>query len=154
MGLDMYLNKRTYVGAEYDHREVRGEIKISVRGKDLPIQFNRVSEIIERVGYWRKANQIHNWFVVNVQNGVDDCGNYGVTESHLRKLLADCKSILLSRSVVTAAEVLPVKPGFFFGGTDYNEYYFSDLQYTINIIEPLLKNEDYKYSSIYYTSSW
>ena len=29
--------------------------------------------IMEMVGYWRKQNAIHNWFVENVQDGIDDC---------------------------------------------------------------------------------
>jgi len=79
MGLDMYLKKRTYVGANYDHNNVKGSIYLTVgkNCKELPIQLNRVSYIEENVGYWRKANHIHAWFVENVQNGVDDCkGNY------------------------------------------------------------------------------
>jgi hypothetical protein len=55
MGLDMYLTKKTYVGAEYEHRKVTGEVKILVDGVELPIKFNRISEISERVGYWEKS---------------------------------------------------------------------------------------------------
>ena len=29
--------------------------------------------ILEDVGYWRKANAIHNYFVQRCQNGVDEC---------------------------------------------------------------------------------
>ena len=66
MGLDMYLNKRTYIGAEYEHRKVKGKIEITEGEEDKPIniQFNRVSEIIERVAYWRKANQIHKCLLI------------------------------------------------------------------------------------------
>lgn len=52
MGLDMYLygvidefNKH-----EYNIGHERKEIQI---------------------GYWRKANQIHNWFVENIQDGIE-----------------------------------------------------------------------------------
>ena len=42
------------------------------------------SRIIEQVGYWRKANQIHNWFVENVQDGEDDCCYHNeVTKEYL-----------------------------------------------------------------------
>ena len=54
------------------------------------ISFN---SIWSEVGYWRKANQIHNWFVNNVQNGVDDCGRYEVTKDDLQKLLTICKKV-------------------------------------------------------------
>ena len=36
--------------------------------------------------YWRKANQIHGWFVKNVQNNNDDCGLYEVSIDQIKKL--------------------------------------------------------------------
>jgi hypothetical protein len=45
------------------------------------------------VCYWRKANQIHKWFVDNVQGGVDDCGEYLVTEDELDELRELCKKL-------------------------------------------------------------
>lgn len=51
----------------------------------------------DEVGYWRKANQIHNWFVENVQDGVDDCDYHNeCTEEVLKKLLDTCKTVLES----------------------------------------------------------
>lgn len=48
----------------------------------------------EDVGYWRKANQIHNWFVQNVQDGEDDCGIYEVTQSKLIELRDTCQKVI------------------------------------------------------------
>jgi hypothetical protein len=78
MGLDMYLTKKTYIGAEYQHRKVAGTVSITINDKPVNIQFNRISEISERVGCWRKANHIHRWFVENVQGGEDDCDEYEI----------------------------------------------------------------------------
>ena len=151
MGLDMYLNKRTYIGAEYEHRKVKGKIEITEGEEDKPIniQFNRVSEIIERVAYWRKANQIHKWFVDHVQEGKDDCGEYYVSTEKLKELIQECKSVL--EKPETGVEKLPTKSGFFFGGTEYDEYYYNDLRDTVDQIEPLLSEKD---GSFYYKSSW
>lgn len=33
-------------------------------------------KIIYEVAYWRKANHIHNWFVQNIQDGIDDLLDY------------------------------------------------------------------------------
>jgi hypothetical protein len=51
---------------------------------------------------------------------------------------------------------LPTKSGFFFGGTEYNEYYYDDIKLTIKIITPLLKEleKDKNFPEIYYHSSW
>lgn len=50
--------------------------------------------LLDRVGYWRKANAIHNWFVNNVQNGKDDCGTYPVHRNRLEELLQLCTKVL------------------------------------------------------------
>ena len=155
MGLDMYLSKRVYIGAHYEHRKVKGIIDITADDKHIKIKFDRVSEITEQVGYWRKANQIHNWFVKNVQDGKDNCDEYYVSEEKLQQLLDDCKKVRDNQSI--AAEVMPTKKGFFFGGTEYDEYYMQDISGTIEIIETLFKekgDEKYFNGTIYYTSSW
>lgn len=49
----------------------------------------------DNIGYWRKANQIHQWFVDNIQDGVDDCGwHREVTEQDLKSLLDTCQTVL------------------------------------------------------------
>ena len=95
MGLDMYLTKKIYIGANYKHSNVKGEVNLTKGDKNEPIKINinRISYIKESVGYWRKANQIHKWFVENIQDGKDDCGDYNVSEEKLSELLAICKKI-------------------------------------------------------------
>lgn len=156
MGLDMHLTKNTYIGANYEHNKVSGTIQIEKDGKEIPIQFNRVSTIIEEVGYWRKANQIHNWFVKNIQHNVDNCEEYFVSKEQLKTLLKICKQVLKNKEL--ASELLPTTNGFFFGGTEYDEYYFKDIKHTISILESLdLKNNKINsiiITSYYYSSSW
>lgn len=140
--------------------------------------------IKEEVGYWRKANQIHNWFVKNIQNGVDDCDYHReVREEDLRELLDVCQRVLDSCELVdgkicsgytyeegkripimedgkyvkdfsVAANLLPSTSGFFFGGTDYDEWYVQDIKNTINIITKVLETTDFDTQMIYYCSSW
>jgi hypothetical protein len=148
MGLDMYLTKRVYVGAEYEHRNVKGTIDINIGDEKLPVNFNKVSEIIERAGYWRKANHIHAWFVENIQDGEDDCGDYYVSEEKMKELLGVVNQVLANHDL--AEELLPTQSGFFFGGNSYDEYYFLDLEYTKEILEGALKSS----GEFYYHSSW
>jgi hypothetical protein len=100
MGLDMYLNKKTFIGAEYEHRKITGSINLKEDGKPIPINLKRVSYIEERVGYWRKANQIHKWFVENVQDGNDDCDSYDVSKEKFLELLDICKKVKASSKMV------------------------------------------------------
>jgi len=69
MGLDMYLIRKTYA-KNWDHREKRHKITKRNLGKELKhINPEKINYIEEEVGYWRKANAIHSWFVKNIQNG-------------------------------------------------------------------------------------
>jgi hypothetical protein len=150
MGLDMYLNKRTYV-KNWNHMEPveRHEVSVTKNGKPTAIKPERVTNITEEVGYWRKANQIHAWFVANVQRGADDCKEYYVSREQLTKLLETVKEVLNDHS--KAEKLLPSQSGFFFGGTDYDSYYFEDLENTQEILEAALSEDDGDY---YYDSSW
>ena len=85
MGLDMYLTRKKFIGANYEHRKVEGLISITSNGKEIPIDFNKVSYIEESAAYWRKANAIHNWFVKNVQNVNDDCDLYHVSKENIQE---------------------------------------------------------------------
>jgi hypothetical protein len=96
MGLDMYLHKKTYVkNWEYMKEKDTHEVTVSRGGKiRTDIKPERISEIVEQVAYWRKANQIHSWFVHNVQNDVDNCGEYYVSIDQIKELVDLCKRIL------------------------------------------------------------
>jgi hypothetical protein len=149
MGLDQYLNKRIYIGANYEHRNISGEINLKADNKPIEINLKNVSEIVEQVGYWRKANQIHAWMVANIQKGVDNCGNYYFDSKKRKELYDLCKRVLADR--LLASELLPPQDGFFFGGTELDEYYFNDLEDTIQILEPTLGDVQ---SDYFYISSW
>lgn len=106
----------------------------------------------EKVGYWRKANQIHAWFVDNVQNGTDDCGYYPVTKDQLLKLKRSCE--LVSNNIEHAETLLPTRSGFFFGSTDYDDWYKQNLEETKQIIDKVLNETDFDNEVIVYSSSW
>lgn len=164
MGLDMYLTKHTYIGAEYEHREVAGKIELTTKGVPVNINFNRVQTIVEKVGYWRKANQIHNWFVENVQGGEDDCGEHSVSREQFQSLLDDINTVLNAKGTPeeegAIEDLLPTTSGCFFGSTEIDEWYWADLEDSKNLIEKILAemDEDEKNQEAWitynYQSSW
>jgi len=154
MGLDMFLEKRTYVGGNYDHK-ITGSIDLARDGVPIPIQLSRVTTISEEVGYWRKANHIHKWFVDKVQEGEDNCASYWVSIDQLKELRALCKLILSAKrgseeqnSLIE--KQLPPAEGFFFGSTAVDDYYFQDCEETVTIIDKAIEEE----GEYYYQSSW
>lgn len=185
MGLDMYLERRTYV-KNWKHEEREEHTEVSAKGKKAEgVDFESVKYIVEEVAYWRKANQIHNWFIENCANGDNDKTDMYVTREQLDELLSTCKKVLESCKLVKgkikngqrstpngwedimedgeyiedstlAEELLPTTSGFFFGSTDYDQYYLADLKHTIEVLEKLAAripaNEDRADYS--YIASW
>lgn len=102
------------------------------------------------VAYWRKSNQIHNWFVTFVQDGNDNCQKHIVYRDRIEELRDLCVEVLEDNS--KAEELLPNCEGFFFGSQEYDEYYFGDLQNTVEMLNRALElPETY---DLYYQSSW
>ena len=155
----------------------------------------RTSEGTQEVGYWRKANAVHGWFVRECANGVDECQEIPVSKIKLLELQAHCLIALMkrgeeeitsdespksSRSVPADGEQLgewlvnemkmettlavmekefedksdPLRPtaGFFFGGTDKDQYYYSDLMETAEIIAKAVTQ--YPDGEFIYQASW
>jgi len=146
MGLDMYLKGKRYLSSYFNEGDNEKASKIAELFPEINGQ--EIKEVMIEAGYWRKANAIHKWFVDNVQEGEDDCGNYYVGREQLAELRELCQKVLADRSL--AAELLPPQSGFFFGGTDIDEYYFADLGQTIKIIDNALtlpESWDFEYHS-------
>lgn len=157
MGLDSYLYKKSFIWqSEWVEAGKKQRVVVKTGGfVDKKIKSKRIKYVIEEMGYWRKANHIHAWFVDNVQDGVDNCADYYVDGSHLNNLLEDCKKVMEDFSQtggINADSILPTSDGCFFGGTEYDEYYFDSVKETIGILEDCLSDEDA--DSFYYSSSW
>ena len=150
MGLDMYLSKKTYVKYWEHNGDNNYDVKVTKAGEPTKIDPKKVSYIVEEVGYWRKANQIHQWFVDNVQGGVDDCRDAYVERDKLEQLLNLCKIVSIDKD--KAEQLLPTASGFFFGGTGYDEWYYEQINDTIEILEEALSDDEADHFE--YHSSW
>jgi hypothetical protein len=142
MGLDMYLDKHYYV------TELDESSPVSV----MEINGKRIKTIVCQAMYWRKANQIHKWFVDNVQGGVDDCGSYDVTIEQLKELYKTVSLALKTKDHT----VLEPQSGFFFGSTDIDEYYWRDLKRTKKELKAIIdeKDDGKNYTWFTYHASW
>ena len=139
MGLDMYLSARQYInridfskGNAYDDRHETVEFRTVVETVGLtrllePEGHSGVYVEIP-VMYWRKANAVHNWFIKELADGVDDCRPLELTVERLRDLVGLCDQVTADHS--KAEELLPTGSGFFFGGTGYDDYYYQGIAHT------------------------
>jgi len=153
MGLDMNLTADRYLfqfGGVDDKDKIE---KINSMFPELP-EGSQVKEVTAEIIYWRKANAIHKWFVDNVQEGVDECQKSYVSQKNLQKLLETCKAVLANPS--QAETLLPSQNGFFFGGTEYDEWYIKDLERTVEVLENIVPKmeTDFREWMFYYQSSW
>lgn len=156
MGLDMYLNAKRHL-ADYSGNFAKDEQPIAkavikASGlEDIAEPQNTISVTVCAI-YWRKANAIHQWFVDNVQGGRDECQESYVSEDDLKKLLQVCNEVIADWS--KAPGLLPTQAGFFFGNTEYDEWYQQDVKETAEKLERLLNADHPKYIEFYYQSSW
>lgn len=153
MGLDMYLYASRYL-SDYDKADKEKKANMLDNFPELNVYLtedsNPINEVRAEVGYWRKANQIHAWFVDNVQDGIDECQESRVSREKLAELKGLCERVLSDNTL--AEELLPSRSGFFFGQTEYDEYYMNDLSNTVAIIDGALRLPDNW--SMSYRSSW
>lgn len=151
MGLDMYLTAKQYLSSyKPEDAAKRAEIKkLFPEFADTDVEAEEVSF---SVMYWRKANHVHKWFVENVQDGKDDCRSYYVSMDQLAELCNLCKNVLDHKANV--AELMPTASGFFFGGTEYDEYYFEKTKDTYESLQKIINNPALAKHNFYYSSSW
>lgn len=132
------------------------------------------------LGYWRKANAIHAWFVKHVQNGMDECERHEVPRKAIEQLKATCEAVVTHSKLVPsnveagsrlvrdgrwerlfehgrviedptfAMEHLPIGSGFFFGSTTYTERYLDSVKETVVICDKALR----AIGPVFYQSSW
>jgi hypothetical protein len=142
MGLDMYLSAKRYISKHFNEGDTERAEAIQKLFPELAGMVGKfgdnspVKEVSIDAGYWRKANAIHDWFVREVQGGEDECKPHYVDRDQLRALKDLCEQALAHRN--EAKDLLPTTAGFFFGSTDYDKYYFQDLQDTIAIVDRCL----------------
>lgn len=146
MGLDMYLNAKRFLW--YSEDDLADNIKRNF--PDLP-EHMRVKEVTIEAMYWRKANAIHKWFVDKVQGGEDNCQEFEVSLAQLEELLEVIEQVLENPD--RAGELLPPQAGFFFGGTDMDQWYWDDLKQTQSKLQELF-TRDWKSWDFYYRASW
>lgn len=166
-----------------DNEEIKGVEKENLKMYMFHTKLENINyeydSLFKEVYYWRKANAIHQWFVDNIQNGNDDCEDYRITQKDLQILIDTLKEVynsLCNKEMITkkvqdgsieyeikvfkeedleiAKQLLPTQEGFFFGGTEYDEYYFEQIKDTLNDLQIINECFDFENNYLIYGSSW
>jgi hypothetical protein len=191
MGLDQYITIRhKSTNKSYqnyaDYWKLSDEERAEKKCPDCPEK-----DFI--IGNWRKSNQIHRWFVVNIQNGNDDCGRYEISRQNIIDIKELCEKVIsfttksekpveywkdgngvshkcwqvptytiTEEGMKFVEENLPTQSGFFFGGVKYDDWYFYDVERSIEQFNRILNFLEMNYWSLYedkknsnkYTGRW
>jgi len=172
MGLDMYFEKATKVegwkardyiktnnlineinalNLQFDPSKIELDVKLDVK-VNMVNDTQGYFSILEQVGYLRKANQIHNWLVKNIQDGKDECQSTIFTKDKIIQLQQTCHQVL--ENFLIAPEILPTTKGFFFGSSEYDVEYLEDVKDAYQICNQILSTTDFDNEVILYYSSW
>ena len=180
MGLDMYLTaERFFYSFDDETKEIAKDVgKIAGAPEGYEVKAVKV-----RAMYWRKANAIHQWFVQNVQDGKDECQESWVSREQLEELRNLCKRVVNETKMVdgkvvqsysfdknmnmipnyidgqiaedstVAEKLLPTTSGFFFGSTEYDQWYFDDIKRTYEELNKILQDFPKEWD-FNYQASW
>ena len=156
-----YARKTTYKSfSKWDNPERANEVNYP---EDLKIfsdyiydrNFKSVqTETSYQIGYFRKFNALHSYIVKTFADGIDNCQDiylYKEDVEQIKKILDD---VLEANTEEKAKELLPTQSGFFFGGTDYDEYYFEDVKDAADLMQNILDNFDFENYQLVYEASW
>lgn len=154
MGLDMYLQAERFVSG-YDFfpadKPVFEAVVAAVEAEDLIDPETPMAHVNVTIGYWRKANAIHAWFVNELAGGVDECQKIYVPKERLVELRELVTTVLKDPS--RAEELLPPQSGFFFGSTEVDDWYMQDLATTLGIVNKALDLDEGRWT-LHYQASW
>lgn len=101
----------------------------------------------EEDAYFRKVNFVYHYFSPKL---VNEC--CFVTREDLQDLIERCDRVLKNHSL--AEELLPTQSGFFFGSTDYDNWYFEDVKDCRRQMKKLLRGFHEDTDVIYVIMSW
>jgi len=104
------------------------------------------------IAYWRKANAIHGW-IINYTNSVDDCTPISLNKRDLHVLREICIEVLNAHSEEKAMDLLPPTPGFFFGADEIGDWYWKDIEDTIDKLNTALE-QSVDDAMFEYQASW
>ena len=166
MGLDMYLNVSERIRS-HDYERNNGMVNYTespryntvVEAVGMKVKDNIAASVLVQYTaiYWRKANQIHNWFVNTLGGGVDECQVIPVSRENLVALHNRCGVLLDTKSTELAMELLEPASGFFFGSTAIDEWYWQDIEEThkqlTELLDEITEDNQYNYR-IEYQASW
>ncbi|HEX9085924.1 MAG TPA: hypothetical protein VF867_00170 [Arthrobacter sp.] len=94
---------------------------------------------VEELWVGRKENHIHCYFEGEVGD-VENCAYLRVEREHIERLVDRLAKVHADHEL--AGALLPTQAGFFFGSTDFDEWYFKDVEAELKEFTEILEHWD------------
>ena len=140
MGLDMYLYRREYVSG-WNFSEKMGFSDSLELYNNILNSFNALrcdkaphAYVDICIAYWRQAQSIHNWFINELGDGIDECQDIYVPRDKLIELRN------LAETALASSDALPENSGLSPDSAGIDEFYMEDMRLTVEQISAVLKN--------------
>lgn len=97
---------------------------------------------------FRKVNFIVEYF------NLDNCVPYICSKEDIDVLNEKCKIVLKEKNDNVSKEELPTTTGFFFGGTEFDKWYYHDVKEVLDFTDHLLNTIDFCKREIHVLAYW
>ncbi len=99
MGLDIYISKKTFIGAMFRSSDVNGTINSTKRGRQIPIKLQRVSYVIEDIYHGNKTHWLHGWLNRELPEALANAEEREISGEVMDRLHRVCIEILAHRNI-------------------------------------------------------
>ena len=99
MGLDIYLSKKTFIGAMYDSCGISGAVSLFKRGRKIPIELRRLAYVIEDVYQGRGAYWLLEWLNHELPDALANTQEREIDEAVMDRLHQACAEVLSHRTM-------------------------------------------------------
>jgi len=109
MGLDIYLSKKTFIGAMYKSQAIAGSFSLFKRGKKIPVRLERLTYVIEDIFHGRKTHWLHHWLDIELPEILGNAEDQEISEDLMDRLHQACIEVLAHRDKPDFREVCKEK---------------------------------------------
>lgn len=143
---EVFSKMKNFTKYEHTYERMTKGVKSLDDVKDFFIHFEDYYYAESDV-YFRKVNFVYRYFANKL---VDEC--CFADKEDIEELISRCDKVLADHSL--AEELLPTTSGFFFGSTDYDEWYFKDIEDCKKQMKDLLSKYNEETDVIFFVMSW
>ena len=109
MGLDIYLSKKTFIGAMFISRGITGSVSLFSRGKKIPVKLERLAYVIEDIYHGSKTHWLHHWLEMELPEVFGNTEDQEISKGLMDRLHQACVDVLAHRNMTDFREVCKEK---------------------------------------------